>query len=184
MGFLRCNLSARSAAWPGCDNRPAHRVQTRFSRISRDCRRVVISIFPPVLGRVVHQNRLLRLAREGGQSAVYQLQDLEPQRRYATLAAILLEASATLTDQILKLHDRLIGTFFSKARHKHERAFMAAGRALNEKVRLYAKVGAALIAAKDSREDPFRGPLIFRAITYGSGRMFCPGIPRGGLASH
>ena len=90
MGFLRCNLSARSAAWPGCDNRPAHRVQTRFSRISRDCRRVVISIFPPVLGRVVHQNRLLRLAREGGQSAVYQLQDLEPQRRYATLAAILL----------------------------------------------------------------------------------------------
>jgi len=110
---------------------------------------------PAGLGRDVHQNRLLRLAREGGQSAVYQLQDLEPQRRYATLAAILLEASATLTDQILELHDRLIGTFFSKARHKHERAFMADGRALNEKVRLYAKVGAALIAAKDSREDPF-----------------------------
>src|SRR3979490_1670476 len=31
----------------------------------------------------------------------------------------------------------------------------AAGRAINEKVRLYARVGAALIAARDNKQDPF-----------------------------
>jgi hypothetical protein len=35
---------------------------------------------------------------------------------------------ATLTDATLELHDRLIGTFFSKARSKHDREFAADGR--------------------------------------------------------
>jgi hypothetical protein len=34
-------------------------------------------------------------------------------RRYATLAAILLDTAAALTDETLELHDRLISTFFS-----------------------------------------------------------------------
>lgn len=110
---------------------------------------------PADIGRDVHQNRLLRLAREGAQTAVYQLQEYEPARRYATLVAILLDTLATLTDETLDLHDRLIGTFFSKARHKHEREFAADGRAVNDKVRLYAKVGAALIASKAAQTDPF-----------------------------
>lgn len=45
---------------------------------------------PAELGRDVHQNRLLRLAREGAQTAVYQIQEYETSRRYATLVAILL----------------------------------------------------------------------------------------------
>jgi hypothetical protein len=69
---------------------------------------------PAELGRDVHQNRLLRLAREGAQTAVYQIQEYETSRRYATLVAILLDTTATLTDETLELHDRLIGTFFSK----------------------------------------------------------------------
>ena len=110
---------------------------------------------PADLGRDVHQNRLLRLSREGTQSAVFQLLDHEPVRRYATLVAILMDATATLTDETLELHDRLIGTFFNKAKHRYEQAFSADGRALNDKVRLYAKVGAALIAAKTDNTDPF-----------------------------
>ena len=110
---------------------------------------------PADLGRDVHQNRLLRLAREGAQTAVFQLLEHEPQRRYATLAAILLDTAATLTDETLELHDRLIGTFFSKAKYKYEQAFTADGRALNDKVRLFAKVGAALIDAKADQTDPF-----------------------------
>jgi TnpA family transposase len=110
---------------------------------------------PGDLGRDVHQNRLLRLAREGAQTAVYQLQEYETTRRYATLVAILLDTLATLTDETLELHDRLIGTFFSKARSKHDREFAADGRAVNEKVRLYAKVGKALIASKAEQSDPF-----------------------------
>ena len=111
--------------------------------------------FPPTLGRDVHQNRLLRLAREGAQTAVYQLLEYEPQRRYATLVAILLDTTATLTDETLELHDRLIATFFSKARGKYEREFTADGRALNDKVRLYAKIGAALIDCKTAKTDPY-----------------------------
>ena len=53
------------------------------------------------------------------------------------------------------MHDRLIGTFFSKARSKYDREFAANGRALNDKVRLYAKIGSALIAAKAAQTDPF-----------------------------
>jgi len=110
---------------------------------------------PPDIGHSVHQNRLLRLAREGGQTAVYHLEEYETDRRHATLVAILLDIAATLTDEILNLHDRLIGSFFTKARHKYEKRFAAEGKAVNDKVRLYAKVGAALIAAKEAGADPF-----------------------------
>lgn len=111
---------------------------------------------PPDIGHSVHQNRLLQLAREGGQTAVYQIEEYETDRRHATLIAILLDTSASLTDEILNLHDRLIGTFFTKAKHKYEKRFAADGKAVNEKVRLYAKVGAALIVAKEEKSDPFK----------------------------
>jgi TnpA family transposase len=66
-----------------------------------------------------------------------------------------LDTTATLTDETLELHDRLIGTFFSKARCKYDRDFAADGQALNDKVRLYAKIGSALIASKAAHTDPF-----------------------------
>ncbi|MGT1163067.1 hypothetical protein ACVPQQ_23745, partial [Salmonella enterica subsp. enterica serovar Enteritidis] len=55
----------------------------------------MISLSPPTicnsapegLGRHIHQNRLLKLAREGGQMTPKDLGKFEPQRRYATLAA-------------------------------------------------------------------------------------------------
>lgn len=56
---------------------------------------------PVGLGQAVHQNRLLRLAREGGQTAAYQIEKYEANRRYATLVAIALDTAATLTDEIV-----------------------------------------------------------------------------------
>jgi hypothetical protein len=84
-----------------------------------------------------------------------QLQDYDPLRRYATLVAILLNTMATITDETLELHDRLIRTFFCKARSKYGREFAADGQALNDKVRPYAKIGSALIASKAAQTDPF-----------------------------
>ena len=110
---------------------------------------------PSDIGRKIHQNRLLRLAREGAQTAVYQLQEYEPDRRHATLLAILLDISATLTDETLNLHDRLIGSFFTQAKHRYEKRFSEDGKAVNDKVRLYAKVGTALIDAKEAGTDAF-----------------------------
>ena len=42
---------------------------------------------PGETSKKVHQSRLLRLAREGAQTAVFQLQEYETERRYATLVA-------------------------------------------------------------------------------------------------
>ncbi|MCY4757279.1 Tn3 family transposase [Pelomonas aquatica] len=110
---------------------------------------------PENIGRDVNADRLLRMAREGAQMSVYQLKEYEPLRRHATLVAITLDVSATLTDQILDLHDRLIGTFFTRSKHKHKDRFAADGKALNAKVRLYADVGAALIAARKNKDDAY-----------------------------
>ena len=103
----------------------------------------------------VHQVRLAQLAREAGRTTVQHLAGYEHPRRHATLVAVTLDLSASLTDQAVDLFDRLIGTMFRKAEGKHARAFQADGRAINEKVRLYARVGTALIAARDSKQDAF-----------------------------
>ena len=110
---------------------------------------------PADLGRNVNADRLLRMAREGAQSAVYQLKEHEPLRRHATLVAIALDTAATLTDRILDLHDRLIGSFFSRDKKQHEKRFAADGKALNAKVRLYAEVGQAIIDSRAAEADPF-----------------------------
>ena len=43
---------------------------------------------PSGIERAVHQNRLLKIAREGGQMTPADLAKFEPQRRYATLVAL------------------------------------------------------------------------------------------------
>jgi hypothetical protein len=109
----------------------------------------------PEASQRVHQNRLLQLAREAGQTAVYHFKDYELDRRYGTLVALMIETAATVTDEILDLNDRLIGSFFTKAKNKYERAFAEQGKAINDKVRLYAKVGAALVSAREQGRDPY-----------------------------
>jgi Domain of unknown function (DUF4158) len=110
---------------------------------------------PVGIGRIVHQNYLLRLAREGAQTTVYHLKDFEVERRQATLVAILLDTQSTLIDEILDLHDRMVGSAFAKAKRAYETSFQEAGKAINEKVRLYAQVGQALIEAKDADRYAF-----------------------------
>jgi len=105
--------------------------------------------------RAVHQSRLAQLAREGAQMSAQHLRDLEGTRRYATLVAVLLDTQATVIDQILEMHDRVIGKLFSAAKRRHAEAFHEQGRAINEKVRLYARIGHALIQARERGDDPF-----------------------------
>jgi TnpA family transposase len=109
----------------------------------------------PARGHRMHQARLAQLAREAGRTTAQHIADYERQRRHATLVAVTLDLIASLTDQAIDLFDRLIGTMFRKAESRYARAFQADGRAINEKVRLYARVGAALIAARDNKQDAF-----------------------------
>ena len=97
----------------------------------------------------------MKLAREGGQMTAQHLGDLESKRRYATLTALLLDTRATLIDEIIDLHDRLIGTLFNRAKRRHADRFQQSGKAINDKVRLYSRIGRALLEAKQTGGDPF-----------------------------
>ena len=110
---------------------------------------------PAGIEQAVHQNRLLKIAREGGQMRAFDLAKFEPQRRYASLVALAIEGMATVIDEIIDLHDRIIGKLFNAAKHKHAEQFQASGKAINDKVRLYGRIGLALIEAKKSGADPF-----------------------------
>jgi TnpA family transposase len=110
---------------------------------------------PGGLEQAIHQNRLLKLAREGGQMTAQHLRDLERSRRHATLVAVILDTRATLIDEIIDLHDRFMGTLFSRAKRNHADRFQQSGKAINDKVRLYSRIGRALLEAKQSGGDPF-----------------------------
>jgi len=75
------------------------------------------------LAQLIHQNRLLQLAREGAATTPQHLARFYDPRRYGTLVAVLLEASSTLTDEIRDLHDRFVGSIFNKARRRRDEAF-------------------------------------------------------------
>lgn len=110
---------------------------------------------PDEWARRVHQNRLLQTAREGANTDVAHLREFGEDRRHATLVAVVLDTMATLTDEALEMHERAIGREFKKAERRHLDAFQQSGKAINEKVRLYAAVGKALIDAKTNAADPF-----------------------------
>jgi hypothetical protein len=63
--------------------------------------------------------------------------------------------AASLTDQAIDLFDRLVGAMFRKAEGRHARAFQADARAINDKVRLFARVGAALITGRNDQRDGY-----------------------------
>lgn len=103
----------------------------------------------------IHQNHWLKLAREGAQTTVQHLAELEPLRRRATLTALVLELTATLTDEALNMFDHMIGSLFKKSERAHADQFHRSGKAINEKVRLYAQIGRALIDARSKGADAF-----------------------------
>lgn len=110
---------------------------------------------PEDLGHGVHQNRLLKIAREGAQMTAQHLRDLEAVRRHATLVAVVLEARATLLDELVDLHERILGSLFNKAKRAHQEHFQQSGKAINEKVLLYNRIGQVLLDAKETGTDPF-----------------------------
>lgn len=109
---------------------------------------------PDKLERQIHQNWLLKLGREGVQMTAQHLRDLEAVRRYATLAAVGMQTRATLIDEIVDMHERATGALFNRAKRNHAEEFQQSGKAINEKVRLYWKIGEALVEAKQRGSDP------------------------------
>ncbi len=110
---------------------------------------------PEGIDRLIHQNRLLKLAREGGQMVSGNLAKFESTRRYATLVAVVVEARATLIDEIIGLHDKIVGKLFSRAKRIQADQLQSSGKAIHAKLRQYVQVGQALLTAKQSGSDPY-----------------------------
>ena len=110
---------------------------------------------PVGLDKMIHQNRLLKLAREGRQMTAHDLSKFEPNSRYATIIALILETHATIIDEIIEMHDRIIGSLFARSQRTQEKHLQQSGKLINEKLRLYYRIGNALIEAKQNGSDPF-----------------------------
>jgi hypothetical protein len=101
----------------------------------------------------IHPERLRKLAREGGRFTAQHLRALSPLRRRATLVATVLETTARLTDDGVSLFDRAIGRMFRRAEAREEAAMLRDARAINEKVRILTRLGAALVDARNGGTD-------------------------------
>ncbi len=107
----------------------------------------------PSLAEGVHPERLRKLAREGGRFTAQHLRALAPLRRRATLVAAVLDAATRLTDGGVELFDRAVGRMFRRAEAREQDALLRDTRAINDKVRLLARLGAALIEAREAKAD-------------------------------
>lgn len=110
---------------------------------------------PVGIEKNIHQNRLLKIAREGAQMTSADLARFEPQRRYATLVTLVLEGIATVTDEIIDLHDRILGKVFNTAKNKHQQQFQLSGKSINAKMRFHGRIGQILLEARENGNDPF-----------------------------
>jgi len=107
------------------------------------------------LSQAIHQNRLLKLARVAAQTTAQHLRRFDEEQRHALLVALLLETSATLTDEVLAMHERILGTVFARAKRQHQEAFAQSAQVIKEKLKLLDRIGKALVEAKKSGGDPF-----------------------------
>ncbi|BCS69331.1 transposase [Escherichia coli] len=76
-------------------------------------------------------------------------------RRYATLVCVIQEARATLTDEVIELHERIMDGLFSQAKRKQAERLQLTGKLIQSKLKQYVTVGQALLHARKSGEDPW-----------------------------
>ena len=129
---------------------PGHRALARVVEQLACLRAVNLD---PACTEGVHSERLRKLAREGARFTAQHLRALSPLRRRATLVATVLDTITRLTDDGVALFDRAVGRMFRRAEVREQDALLRDARAINDKVRLLVKLGAALIKARDGGDD-------------------------------
>lgn len=96
----------------------------------------------------VHQNRLLKLVRGGRKISSCDLAKFTDVRRYATLVCVISEARTTLTDEVIELHERILGSLFSRAKRTQAERFQQMGKLIQSKLKQYVTVGQTLLNAR------------------------------------
>ncbi|MEO7468508.1 MAG: Tn3 family transposase [Sphingobium limneticum] len=112
-----------------------------------------IGLEPEVVAPV-HPERLRRLNQEGVRLTAQHLSVLNPIRRRAVLVATVAEMQIALTDDAVMMFERLIGQMFRRAERREEAALKRDKRTINGKIRLLARLGTAIIDARDCGTDP------------------------------
>jgi hypothetical protein len=105
--------------------------------------------------RLVPRHHPVRLAREGEQLSLSHLRGLSATRRRGILVATMLELGPRLTDEALDMHDKLVGRMFRRAERRQLAALSHDRRVINRTLRLFAKAGAELVAARTEGRDGF-----------------------------
>ena len=147
----RDGTSMSGLAWvrqpPGA---PGHRALARLVE-----QRAVLSAIAidPARAESIHPEQLRKLVREGARFTAQHLRALSPLRRQATLVATVLDTITRLTDETVALFDRAVGRMFRRAEVREHEALIRDARAINDKVRVLAKLGTALIEARESGTD-------------------------------
>ena len=113
-----------------------------------------LTIDPSILDGV-HTDRRRVLMREGMRLSAQHLKTLAPLRRRAILAVTAVESITRLTAEAIGMFDRLIGGLFRRAERRAAEALQADARAVNDKIRLLARLGDALIEARNTGSDAF-----------------------------
>jgi hypothetical protein len=104
----------------------------------------------------IPERRLRQLSREGSRMTAQYLAELAPSRRRGLLVAITLDLMASLTDDAIDMHDRMVGRLFRKAENRQHEAMRDQRALIGRSVRHYATVGAAVIEVRRQGSDPFK----------------------------
>ena len=102
----------------------------------------------------IHPERLRRLSREGARLTAQHLTSLNPARRRAVLVATAIETQVTLTDDAVLMFERLLGQLFRRAERREDAALKRDRRTINAKIRLLARLGEAIMTARNDDADP------------------------------
>ena len=101
----------------------------------------------------IHPARLARLVEEGGIMTAQHLANVEPLRRTALLVAGVVDLETRLTDAILAMFCKYLGSLFTKARGRDERRFQTTKRDVARTLLLFRRTIAALKRAKETGEE-------------------------------
>ena len=103
----------------------------------------------------VHPDRFRQLAREGRVSSAQLLASYTSARRRATLAALLIDLEARLTDAALEMADRMIGGSFTRGGNAKKRVFATTTRDVGRLMKMFHRTIDALGTAQDGDLDAF-----------------------------
>jgi TnpA family transposase len=98
--------------------------------------------------------RFGQFVREGSVAPPFLLADYSSNRRWATLAAAMIDLEARLADAAILMFERLVGGLFTRAKRGQERRYQDTAPSVGKLMRLFGATIAALDMAEETGGDP------------------------------